>query len=48
MYYPVGGLEPIYNFYDFPIILGGDETDELIFFRGVETTNQTIMMNNND
>ena len=22
MYYPVGGLEPIYNFYDFPIILG--------------------------
>ena len=34
------------EFYDFPIILGIIiPTDELIFFRGVETTNQLIYFN---
>ena len=38
----VGGLE--HEFYDFPIILGRIiPTDELIFFRGVETTNQSFI-----
>jgi len=41
--YLVGGLE--HEFYDFPYI--GNviiPTDELIFFRGLETTNQYICM----
>jgi hypothetical protein len=31
------------EFYDFPIVLGiVTPTDELIFFRGIETTNQIL------
>jgi hypothetical protein len=40
IYILVGGLE--HKFYDFPETVGNFiiPTDELIFFRGVETTNQ--------
>ena len=38
IYILVGGLE--HDFYDLPYIGNNDPTDELIFFRGVETTNQ--------
>jgi len=41
IYILAGGLG--HGFYDFPIILGTIiPFDELIFFRGVETTNQYI------
>ena len=38
IYILVGGLE--HDFYDLPYVGNNDPTDELIFFRGVETTNQ--------
>ena len=35
-----GGLEMFGTFYLFPYIGNNNPTDELIFFRGIETTNQ--------
>ena len=38
----VGGLEMFGTFYLFPYIGNNNPTDELIFFRGIETTNQMM------